>query len=128
MARQRGLEVLVVLLGYLPVTPEALAVVVRTHSAERLGHGAFGLAVVAQHLFQAVFGLRVAGAERRAGGGGGEDVRHAVLVAQDLDLLRTEEQAGGEHEKKSSFHNSHGSANRCGSRDKIGPWTASRSD
>ena len=76
------------LLGHLAMAPHALAVVVEDElRAESLGHGAFGLAVVAQHFLQAVLGLGVAGPESRSGGGGGEDVRHAVFVAQDLDLL-----------------------------------------
>ena len=62
--------------------------------AERLRHGAFGLAVVAQQLFQPVLRLRVPGAEGRAGGGGGEDMRHAEFVAQDLDFLRRAQSEG----------------------------------
>ena len=69
--------------------PHALAVIVEYElRPECFGHGALGLAVIAQHFLQAVFGLRVAGAERGARGGGGENVRHAVFVAQDLHLLR----------------------------------------
>ena len=80
-------QLLVMLLGHQAVPPHALAPIVAEElRAERFRHGAFRAAIVLQHLFQAVLGLRVAGAEGRTRGIGGEDVRHAVFVAQDGDL------------------------------------------
>ena len=59
----------IVLAGDLAMTPQPLAVIVCEElRAERFRHGAFGLAVIAQQFFQAVFGLRIAGGESRAGG------------------------------------------------------------
>ena len=82
----------IVLAGHVAMPPQALPVIVGDElGAERFRHGAFGLAVIAQQFFQAIFGLRVAGAERRARGRGGINVRHAELIAQNLDLLRRAE-------------------------------------
>ena len=87
ISRLRGLELLVMLLGHQAVPPDALAPIVAEElRAERFRHGAFRAAVVLQHLFQAVLGLRVARAEGRACGVGGEDVRHAIFIPQDGDF------------------------------------------
>jgi hypothetical protein len=64
---QPGVELMVVLDGDGAVAPHALAVIVeKPLLAEGFGHGALGLAVVAEELFEAVFGLRITGAK---GGG-----------------------------------------------------------
>ena len=96
----------VVLAGHVAMPPQALPViVVDEFGAERFRHGAFGLAVVAQQFFEAVFGLRVAGAERRPRGRGGINVRHAELVAQNLDLLRRA-QSERHQQQHEGFHGS----------------------
>ena len=93
------------LLRYLPVPPQPLPVVVEHPvRAEHFGHGAFGLAVVAHHLFQAIFGLCITRAERRSRRGFREDVGYPVLIAQNLDLFGGSRQAKGEEQDGNSFH------------------------
>ncbi len=96
----------IVLAGHVAMTPQALAViVVDEFGAERFRHGAFGFAVIAQQFFEAVFSLHVAGGERSPRGGGGVDVRHAELVAQNLDLLRRAQSERYQQQHK-GFHRS----------------------
>ena len=88
-------QLFVVLFGHQAVTPDALPPIVAEElRAKRFRHGAFGAAVVFQQFFQAVLGLRVARSEGRAGGVRGEDVRHAVFIAQDGDVRGVGERAG----------------------------------
>ena len=59
-----GAQILVMLFGHIAMTPQSLAVIVigETSSPENLRHGAFSFTVIAQQLFQPVFGLRIPGA------------------------------------------------------------------
>ena len=85
----------IVLARDVAVTPQALPVIVGEElRAERFRHGAFGLAVIAQQFFQAIFRLRVSGRESRARRSSGIDVGNPELVAQNLDLLRRAESEG----------------------------------
>ncbi len=91
---------------HVAMPPEPLAIIVADElGAERFRHRAFGLAVIAQQFFEAVFGLRVAGAERCPRGRGGINVRHAKLIAQNLHLLRRA-QTKRHQQQHEGFHGS----------------------
>ena len=89
---QVGRQFRIVLAGDLAVTPQPLPVIVCEElRAECFRHRAFGLAVIAQQFFQAIFRLRVSGSESRARRSSGIDVGNTELVAQNLDLLAAQE-------------------------------------
>ena len=110
--------------------PQALPVIVGDElRAERFRHGAFGLAVIAQQFFQAILRLRVAGSESRARRGSGIDVRHAKLVAQNLDLLRRAESERHQSKTADFMEAQYNSGIRgCGRRFRLPNFTSSVPD